>query len=338
MTLHRSRGPARLSPFPVHEDLVERLLAAHAAPDAPRDEVVAHALSCCAGYAYADLETVVTIASRVGLEECAGVRLTQVVDAMLVFSTAYLLQSRCGRVVILCYRGTEPSNLGNWLGDADVGSDSMVVGRERLRVPEGFHRNMRATRWAVLKELGSALECRSLGDPAVPVDHPMEALYVTGHSLGGAMAVLFALSIAELPECREIADRLRAVYTFGQPLTSESRLPAAARELGRRLHRHVLPNDPVPAIPPASWCRLDHFGREWRFADGGWTEAPAAVTQLKSLPRALIALAPGNPARRTSSIREHAPDRYLAALQPANRVTELGDRACPGSEDGRCPA
>lgn len=321
----RARGTARHAPFPVHEGLVERLLAAHASPDAPRDEVLAHALGCCAGYAYADLDTVATIASRVGLEECAGVRLTQAVDAMLVFSTAYLLQSRCGRVVILGYRGTEPSNLGNWLGNADVGSASMAAGGERLRVPEGFHRNMRATRWAVLQELGAALEGRSLLDPAAVVDHPMEALYVTGHSLGGAMAVLFALSI-ETPECRAIAEKLRAVYTFGQPLTTGRALPAAARELGRRLHRHVLPGDPVPALPPASWCHLAHFGREWRFTDGGWSEPPAPVAQLPSLPRALLALAAGKPPGGPSSMREHAPDRYIAALQPEDRVTELGDR------------
>ncbi len=325
MRIERTRGPARLAPFPVHEGLVERLLAAHALPEAPRDEVLAHALGCCAGYAYADLDTVATIASRVGLDECAGVRLTQVVDAMLVFSTAYLLQSRCGRVVILGYRGTEPSNLGNWLGDADVGAAAMAVGGERLRVPAGFHRNVRATRWAVLQELGAALEGRSLFDPAARVDHPMDALYVTGHSLGGAMAVLFALSIAQTPECRAIAERLRAVYTFGQPLTTGAPLPAAAKELGRRLHRHTLPGDPVPALPPASWCRLAHFGREWRFGDGGWTEPSAPVAQLTSLPRALLALAGGKVPRGLSSARAHAPDRYIAALQPEDRVTELGD-------------
>ncbi len=325
MKPERTRGPARLAPFPVHEALVERLLVAHASPEAPRDEVVAHALGCCAGYAYADLDTVATIASRVGLEECAGVRLTQIVDAMLVFSTAYLLQSRCGRVVILGYRGTEPSNLGNWLGDADVGVASMAVGGERLRVPAGFHRNVRATRWAVLEELGAALAGRSLFDPAERVDFPMEALYVTGHSLGGAMAVLFALSIAEAPECRAIAERLRAVYTFGQPLTTGVPAPAAVGELGRRLHRHLLPGDPVPALPPASWCRLGHCGREWRFAEGGWSEAPAPIAQLKSVPRALLSLAARKPPRGPSSIRDHAPDRYIAALRPEDRVTELGD-------------
>ncbi|MGA7991041.1 MAG: hypothetical protein WCC53_06375, partial [Thermoanaerobaculia bacterium] len=99
----------------------------------------------------------------------------------------------------------------------------------------------------------------------------------------------------------------------------------AAKELGRRLHRHVLTGDPVPALPPASWCRLGHFGREWRFGDGVWTEPSAPVVQLKSLPRALLALA-GGKSRGPSSAREHAPDRYVAALQPEDRVTELGDR------------
>ena len=83
----------------------------------------------------------------------------------------------------------------------------------------------------------------------------------------------------------------------------------------------------MPALPPASWCGLAHLGREWRFADGGWAEAPAPVAQLKSLPRALLTLAAGKLPHGPSSFREHAPNRYLAALQPEDRVTELGDRA-----------
>ena len=213
--------------------------------------MVAHALGCCAGYAYADLDTVATIASRVGLDECAGVRLTQVVDAMLVFSTAYLLQSRCGRVVILCY--------------------------------------------------------------------------VTGHSLGGAMAVLFALSIAGTPECRAIADRLRAVYTFGQPLTTGATLPAAARELGRRLHRHVSRAIRCPRFRPRRGASSPtSAGNGASRAAAGPSSAP--VAQLKSLPRALLAFAAGRPPRGFFSMREHAPDRYIAALQPEDGITELGDR------------
>jgi len=47
------------------------------------------------------------MAARLGFDRPVCVRITQIVDAMFIFSTAYLVQSRCGRVVILCYRGTE---------------------------------------------------------------------------------------------------------------------------------------------------------------------------------------------------------------------------------------
>ena len=50
-----------------------------------------------------------------------------------IFSTAYLVQSHCGRVAILCYRGTEPATLGNWLGDAEIGQD-----RHRLAQQTGL--------------------------------------------------------------------------------------------------------------------------------------------------------------------------------------------------------
>jgi len=45
-------------------------------------------LGTCAGYAYADAETVSTMMSRLGLSGHACVRITQVVDAMFVYSTA----------------------------------------------------------------------------------------------------------------------------------------------------------------------------------------------------------------------------------------------------------
>ena len=138
MNVERLAGGACGRPFPVYEDLVGNLLAAHGSADAGRDAVVAHVLGTCAGYAYADIETVAMIMSRLGLEGSACVRIAQIVDAMHIFSTAYLVQSRCGRVVILCYRGTEPANLGNWLTDADVGSASLTLGGDALVVHAGI--------------------------------------------------------------------------------------------------------------------------------------------------------------------------------------------------------
>ena len=176
-------------PFPVHANLVHTLLAAHDGPaDAKagasaqasrgstsgdptgreltgRDPTVAHVLAVCAGYAYADAATLATMLARVGLDANACVQLTQVVDAMYIHSTASLVQSRCGRVVILAYRGTELASIGNWIGDLDLGSESLRLPAgdavETPRVHAGFHRNFRATRRAVEEELMAALDARS---------------------------------------------------------------------------------------------------------------------------------------------------------------------------------
>ena len=318
-------------PFPVYDSLVPDLLAAHQRDRDDRDATVAHVLAAAAGYAYSNIETMATIMSRLGLEDNSCVRVAQRVDAMFIFSTAYLVQSRCGRVVILGYRGTEPTTLGNWLADADIGATSLVLGGETLAVHAGFYRNLRATRWAVINELSLALRGRSLSNPKQELDHPMQALYVTGHSFGGAMAVLFALSIAGSAEQRAIAEKLRAVYTFGQPLTVGEPLPEAARALARKVFRHVNARDPVPALPPLAWGRLAHFGHEYRCVNGEWSASDTPVAQLKGLrgiPGSLLAFFATAKRRQASrySMAEHGPNQYLAALRPDGRVTEFGDR------------
>src|SRR3954470_12980218 len=123
MILERWQSGGCGTPFPVYDGLVDRLLEAHRGDDDERDPTVAHLLGACAGYAYADIETVTTMMSRLGLVENGCVRVAQTVEAMFIFSTADLVQSRCGRVVVLSYRGTEPSNLGNWLGNTDASSE-----------------------------------------------------------------------------------------------------------------------------------------------------------------------------------------------------------------------
>ncbi len=334
MTTERVVGRTCAQPFPIYPSLADLLAAAHVERPDVRDARVAHVLGTCAGYAYADTGTVSTIVTRLGLPRHACVRVTQTVDAMLIFATAYLVQSECGRVVILCFRGTEPARLGSWLADADVGGDSTSLslgdGAQKVRVHAGFHRNLRATRWAVLEELAAAMQGRSLASPDANVEHPLEALYVTGHSLGGAMAALFALTVCGNRAHRAIADCLRAVYTFGQPMAIARPVPPVADGVGTRLFRHILEQDPVPALPPASVGPFEHFGQEYRFVTGEWQPSETAVGQmpnLRAIPRSLLAFFPTSKRRRPArySVAHHAPDSYIAALRPDGRVTEFGD-------------
>jgi len=331
MQIERLTVESPSEPFPIYADPIGHLLGAHVGDTADRDASVAHLLGVLSGYAYADTATVAMMAGRLGMAGSACVRVAQAVDAMTIFSTAYLLQSRCGRVVILFYRGTEPANLGNWLGDADVGSHTIGLGGGRLVVHAGFDRNVSATRWPILELLKAAARGESIARPGARVDHPLEALYVAGHSLGGAMAVLFALRLVGSGDARDLDGRLRAIYTFGQPLATGGPLPESARAVGRRLFRHVHARDVVPSLPPAAWGALEHFGQEFHFskANGEWgrRDSAAQLSSFRDVSRSVLAmLAPaGKRDKSAYTIADHGPHHYVAALRPAGKVTEFGD-------------
>jgi hypothetical protein len=213
-------------PFPIYPDPAGELLRAHA-ETSDRDPAVAHILAVLSGYAYGDTATVATMASRLGMAGSACMRIAEAVDAMYIFSTAYLLQSRCGRVAILCYRGTELANLANWLGNADVGSHTVDVGGARLSVHAGFQRNLRATRWPILESLHAAARGESIVSEGREVDHPLEARYVTGHSLG-----------EHAPGSGRAGDRPLARPRLGSPRSGGRRLwPATRRPAGFGVRR-----------------------------------------------------------------------------------------------------
>lgn len=330
MQIERLTVESPSEPFPIYSDPIGDLLRAHVGDMADRDATVAHVLAVLAGYAYSDTATVAMMAGRLGMAGSACVRIAQAVDAMTIFSTGYLLQSRCGRVVIVCYRGTEPANLGSWLGDADVGSHTIHVAGGRLTVHSGFDRNVSATRWPILELLHAAARGESIARPGARVDHPLEALYVAGHSLGGAMAVLFALRLVGSEDGRGLDGRLRAIYTFGQPLATGRPLPERTLAVARRLFRHVHARDVVPSLPPAAWGALEHFGHEFHYANGHWRrrDPVAQLSSFRDVSRSVLAmLAPAKKRDQSAyTIADHAPHHYIAALRPAGRVTEFGDR------------
>jgi hypothetical protein len=107
--------------------------------------------------------------------------------------------------------------------------------------------------YAVRKKLESLLE-----------EHKNAKFVVTGHSLGGALAILFPCVLV-LHEEMELMDRLLGVYTFGQPRVGN-------RQLGRYMESHlnkpirkyfrvVYSNDLVPRLPYDDRTFLyKHFG------------------------------------------------------------------------------
>jgi len=277
--------------FPVYEDLVEQL---RALTRGAYSEVATHVCAVAAGWAYSDGDTLATIAARLGLGTNRWSRMSVYNDAMFIASTAFLLQSACGRVAVLCYRGTEPRNFINWLTDADVNPVQLpfTIGSlpdETVRVHGGFYRNLRATWHTVMGALDRAVAGRSILD-AEPdrSTNELEALYVTGHSLGAAMAALAAVRLVTDPAYRDrFGTKLRGVYTFGQPIVGNRSFAKAcdAHEfLGASVFRHVYGHDIVPRLPPAVTDQFVHFGAQLHAAPGGrWTQSRPPLTQVPEI-------------------------------------------------------
>lgn len=283
--------------FPVVSNLPEALLrdVIHPVDD------IAYVLATCSGYAYSDADTVVMMMARMGLFEnhCAEFKLTD--DAMFINSTAYLVQSNDGKIVILCYKGTGPLDFIDWLIDADLDPERISLQLSDATpnpdhwVHSGFYRNMRATRYKVIAALERAMRGESviMDHPDPKMEHPLEALYITGHSLGGAMAALMALILRVEPAYKELLKPLRAVYTFGQPMVGPPAIAEYCRTLKEfpRLIRYVHRRDLVPHLPPRESGTFEHFGAEYQFEDqdARWRSRSPSIQQVNLSEFAVLA-------------------------------------------------
>ncbi|KAK9923890.1 hypothetical protein M0R45_032288 [Rubus argutus] len=188
--------------------------------------------------------------------------------------------------ILVSFRGTEPFDADDWATDLDyswfeipemgkihmgflealglgnrndVGTFSNQIlslyrPQEKQKVTrESIVMVERSAYYAVRKKLKSLLE-----------EHKNAKFLVTGHSLGGALAILFPCMLA-FHEETELMDRLLGVYTFGQPRVGN-------RQLGRYMESHlnkpirkyfrvVYSNDLVPRLPYDNKSTLyEHFG------------------------------------------------------------------------------
>jgi hypothetical protein len=202
------------------------------------------------------------------------------------------------------------------------------------RVHTGFYTNVEAV-WDEASEIlrTAAENVPYISNPAAIAprsqryDHALQSLYITGHSLGAAMAVLAASSLLfEGDGSHDWGAILRGIYTYGQPMVGTVEFARNCEKQFRgRYFRHVFNDDLVPQLPPRTVHRFTHFGQR-RYSpstDKPWldvTRKDQAPTLLETLGSAAMSFV----VRRVSvpqtierviplpySIDDHLPTNYI---------------------------
>jgi len=250
------------------------------------------------------------------------------VNTGLPIASTYAMVLDLREAVVVAFAGTDPVLLANWISDFDIRATDGGAA-------EGFTVAMQAVEFDVLGRL--------------PLNRP---IMVTGHSLGGALAVLLADRLVTMG--REVM----AVYTFGMPRPGRRDFtgPYNQNALARCTYRLVHGEDIVPTVAPSEPFGFRHVGRYVPAPRGGRVQGPVAeigsdepdfvrgvagelssffhspaaevsvfAAQLRNAAAALI----GRPDPKTRTdpagiaiellpprIRDHMPDRYIAACSP----------------------
>ncbi|WP_437590052.1 lipase family protein [Sorangium sp. So ce1000] len=268
------------------------------------DRDIVESLATMSAWSYSDIRTFAERMARRGFGGSEIAYLSIRNDALFLDTTAVLVQSGDGETVCLCFRGTEPKNVITWLTDASARAAPFY---SRGHVHGGFYRAVRALRYALHRLLTAAVRGHSICEMAAHLDRvmgpermpggapvpeappmpamadvgpkkKMDAFYVTGHSLGGALAVVAASMISDDDEFAKSRARLRGVYTYGQPMVGDSMFVEAHESLGKKVHRHVYGRDIVPRMPPRTMGPFRHLGQQYSSTSEGWMriQRPAA--------------------------------------------------------------
>jgi hypothetical protein len=133
--------------------------------------------------------------------------------------------ARVGAEVIVAFRGTDPHQAWNWITNFDITQTLGAAGRTH----QGMTRALDLLWPNLVEQIGKSAR-------------PGERVWCTGHSLGGALAALAALRLAE--QGREVG-----AYTFGAPRVG---CPTYAAGYRVPLHRVEGVDDLVCHLPPGA--------------------------------------------------------------------------------------
>jgi triacylglycerol lipase len=170
------------------------------------------------------------------------------------------------QILLISFRGTQPNVPIDWM--TDFQAKQVSWGPLAGKVHKGFYDALHAV-WEIVYNGQQILPARLMnrGDRAV---------WITGHSLGGAIAELCAAQTwfgSHVP--------VQGVYTFGQPRCGDDAFATLVHgAMGQRIFRFINDRDIVPRVPLYG-MGFRHYGCEIFFNhQGQQVNGAAAVENL----------------------------------------------------------
>lgn len=133
--------------------------------------------------------------------------------------------------IVLAFQGTD--SLTDWFYNLQIGKTTAYPHCDGCRVEDGFYK-----KWsAVVDAITAAVRSLMLSYPSTP-------LYITGHSLGGSLAVLAAAHLEY-----NVSLPVTGVYTFGEPRVGNAAFRSFYNQGVHVSWRVTHHKDPVPHLP-----------------------------------------------------------------------------------------
>jgi triacylglycerol lipase len=173
-------------------------------------------------------------------------------------------------IVLVAFRGTQPNVPIDWMSDFQA--KHVTWGPFPGTVHKGFHDALHAV-WEIAFGGQEILPARLL-------NRGNRTVWITGHSLGGAIAELCA---AQAKFARLVP--VQGVYTFGQPRVGDDTFASLVNQmLGQQIFRFINDRDIVPRVPFFG-MGFRHYGSEIFF--NHQQQQVDGITALENLVAAL---------------------------------------------------
>ncbi len=221
---------------------------------------------------------------KLGLTDCTGLIDRDVGTAGFVVAN--------DEIIVIVFRGTEDQL--DWFTNVRAAWVALQGG---TRVHTGFFQAY----WPIRDTLFAKVERLLKTKP--------RSVYVTGHSLGGALALMATAELANHQDAL-IRDSIAACYTFGCPRAGDASFDLYVKVPLYRVTNGV---DLVPAVPPAI-LGYRHVGDTRYFGAAGVSPSRRSPNLLQKTRRTLLGLLVFLKTGTFLNISDHNMQGYIAKL------------------------